>query len=128
MFFQPVPGCHYPLGVILLSLQWVREGLSLRGVSRQWETWMVLRDLPWWGPHPTTIRLWVLRYGHWELTRPKEPADDGLWVIDHSEAVKKWDWLRASTAENTWKNVDSEVPVPIFSQPLRAVRGVENVC
>jgi hypothetical protein len=84
MFFQPVPGCHYPLGVILLSLQWVREGLSLRGVSRQWETWMVLLDLPWWGPHPTTIRLWVLRYGHWELTRPKEPADDGLWVIDHS--------------------------------------------
>jgi hypothetical protein len=35
--------------------------------------------------------------------------------------VKKWDWLRASTAENTWKNVDSEVPVPIFSQPLRDV-------
>jgi hypothetical protein len=84
MFFQKVPGCHYPLGVILLSLQWVREGTSLRGVSRQWERWMVVLGLPWWGPHPTTIRLWVLRYGHWELTRPKEQADDWLWVIDHS--------------------------------------------
>jgi len=84
MFFQKVPGCHYPLGVILLSLQWVREGTSLRGVSRLWERWMVLLGLAWWGPHPTTIRLWVLRYGHWELTRPKEQADDWLWVIDHS--------------------------------------------
>jgi len=84
MFFQTVPGAHYPLGVILLSLQWVREGISLRGVSRLWERWMVLLGLAWWGPHPTTIRLWLLRYGHWELTRPKEKADDWLWVIDHS--------------------------------------------
>jgi hypothetical protein len=84
MFFQKVAGSHYPLAVLLLSLQWVREGISLRGVSRLWETWMRQLGLPWWGPHPTTIRLWVLRYGHWELNRPKEKADDWIWVIDHS--------------------------------------------
>jgi len=83
-FFQKVAGSHYPLAVLLLSLQWVREGNSLRGVSRLWETWMRQLGLPWWGPHPTTIRLWVLRYGHWELNRPKEKADDWIWVIDHS--------------------------------------------
>ena len=44
-----------------------------------------------------------------------------------SEAVKKWDWLRASTAPKSGDIAASEVPVPISSQSLRAYRTMGRV-
>ena len=37
-------------------------------------------------PHPTwfTGRLWLLRLGYYQLTRPKVPATDWVWIIDHT--------------------------------------------
>jgi hypothetical protein len=35
-------------------------------------------------PCPNTGRLWVLRLGLYELTRPKEKADDWVWITDHT--------------------------------------------
>jgi hypothetical protein len=34
-------------------------------------------------PHPTTGRLWLLRLGYYKLHRPKTPADDWIWLVDH---------------------------------------------
>mgnify|MGYP007066205911 FL=1 len=34
-----------------------------------------------------TGRLWILRLGYYELYRPKEKADDWIWVVDHSVQI-----------------------------------------
>lgn len=34
-------------------------------------------------PHSTTGRTWILRVGLYKLERPKEPADDWIWLADH---------------------------------------------
>jgi hypothetical protein len=31
-----------------------------------------------------SVRLWLLRLGHYQLNRPKELADDWMWIIDHT--------------------------------------------
>ncbi len=36
-------------------------------------------------PHWSTGRLWLLRLGYYQLHRPKEHADDWVWIIDHSQ-------------------------------------------
>ncbi len=38
-------------------------------------------------PHFTTVRSWLLRLGHYHLTRPKERGDDWVWIIDHSNQI-----------------------------------------
>ncbi len=35
-------------------------------------------SIPCWGSH----RLWLLRVGYYKLTRPKEIADDWIWIVD----------------------------------------------
>ena len=35
-------------------------------------------SIPSWGSH----RLWLLRVGYYKLTRPKEIADDWVWIVD----------------------------------------------
>lgn len=35
-------------------------------------------SIPSWGSH----RLWLLRVGYYKLTRPKEIADDWIWIVD----------------------------------------------
>jgi hypothetical protein len=36
-------------------------------------------ESPWW----SSTRLWVLRVGYDKLTRPKEQAEDWVWIVDH---------------------------------------------
>lgn len=38
-------------------------------------------------PVANTGQLWLLRVGLFELTRPKEAADDWLWIIDHTVQI-----------------------------------------
>jgi hypothetical protein len=69
-----------------LFLNLVLDGpVSLRGASRALE--LVLSRL--FGPTlaiagANTGRLWLLRLGLYELTRPKEKADDWVWIVDHT--------------------------------------------
>ena len=69
-----------------LFLNLVLDGpVSLRGASRALE--LVLSRL--FGPAlaiagANTGRLWLLRLGLYELTRPKEKADDWVWIVDHT--------------------------------------------
>jgi hypothetical protein len=72
--------------LIGLFLDLVLDGpVSLRGASRALE--LVLSRL--FGPAlviagANTGRLWLLRLGLYELTRPKEKADDWVWIVDHT--------------------------------------------
>ncbi len=40
-------------------------------------------------PHWTTVRIWLLRLAYHKLHRPKEQADDWVWIIDHSNQIGK---------------------------------------
>jgi hypothetical protein len=80
-----VPYHHaYPLRCITLFLTLVLSAaVSLRGASR------VLEVLGLAGPTPTwfTGRLWLLRLGYYQLTRPKVLATDWVWIIDHTVQI-----------------------------------------
>jgi hypothetical protein len=56
---------------------------SLRGASRAIAVVMAVFDLPGACPVWSTGRLWLLRLGYYNLMRPKEPAPDWVWIVDH---------------------------------------------
>jgi hypothetical protein len=45
---------------------------------------MAVFHLPLATPSWFTGRLWLLRLGYYKLTRPKEQADDWVWIVDHT--------------------------------------------
>jgi hypothetical protein len=69
---------------------WVLSGISLRGACSVLAL-MQAMDVEWGFdfpvPHFTTVRIWLLRLGHYNLHRPKEHADDWVWIIDHSNQI-----------------------------------------
>ena len=81
---------QYPLGVIAGSLalvlhagtrlQRVPDVLTLQG------NWSGL-DIRAAGYH--SARLWLMRLGLYELSRPKIQADDWMWIIDHTMMMGK---------------------------------------
>ena len=83
------PGVHgYGVHLISLSLRLVTEaGVSLRAVPRVLkcvtEAFGCPLDIPDW----TTIRLWLMRWGHSELTRPVSQAEDWVYLMDHSVQI-----------------------------------------
>lgn len=80
-----VPRHQFSLGVIASSLALVVcAGTSLR------QTPVVVTMQGNWSGVPVTaasyhsVRLWLLRVGLYQLSRPKEQADDWMWIIDHT--------------------------------------------
>lgn len=89
--FSQRPFHHrYSVGQMLLWVSFVLSSTtSLCGASRA--IMLLLEQLPialplvpcsWW-----TGRLWLLRLGYYKLTRPKEQADDWVWLADHTLQV-----------------------------------------
>ena len=82
--FSVCPRQHtYSLGLITLSLLLQLSALvGLRGVAKVVEImtrfFPFTASIPTWGSH----RLWLLRVGYYKLTRPKERADDWVWIVD----------------------------------------------
>lgn len=58
--------------------------LPFRAVERllAFCSWMITGHAD--APHWTTIRLWMLRFGLYMLTCPKEKASDWVWICDHT--------------------------------------------
>jgi hypothetical protein len=73
-------------------LRWILSGISLRG-SCSAVGCIHQIDVDWGFefpiPHYTTVRFWLLRVGLHKLSRPKEPASDWVWIIDHSNQIGK---------------------------------------
>jgi hypothetical protein len=84
--FSLVPAHHhYSVGHVELFLALVLSAaVSLRGTKRVFEIVGDTLCLPWTCPSWSTGRLWLLRVGYYKLTRPKEQADDWVWIVDHS--------------------------------------------
>ena len=93
-FTACLPRHHYSAGVIGLFLIMVlccaasqRGAAAILELLRTWLPGVV--DTPC----ANTGRLWLLRLGLYELTRPKEQAEDWVWVIDHTLQLGPWKCL-----------------------------------
>jgi hypothetical protein len=78
-------GHRYSVSVIRLFCQCVLEAAtSLRGASAV--LGLLGGSLPALTHRPAanTGQMWLLQVGLYELTRPKEAADDWVWIIDHA--------------------------------------------
>jgi hypothetical protein len=84
--FALVPRHHqYSVGHVQLFVALVlSDAASLRCAGRAMETFLSFLRLPRPGPAWSAGRLWLLRLGYYKLTRPKERADDWVWLVDHS--------------------------------------------
>ena len=86
LLLEQHPTYHsYSFGVIRAVLELVMDAAtSLRGASA------TLRVLGWLLPEQTSLPVantgqnWILRIGLYELNRPKEQADDWVWIVDHT--------------------------------------------
>jgi hypothetical protein len=81
----PVRRHHYGLGVIWIALECVLDGAQ-SFYATAWVLQLLsyvcdgVEDVPSYA----SIRLWLLRVGLYKLTRPLEPADDWIWIVDHT--------------------------------------------
>jgi hypothetical protein len=89
--FELIPARHqFCLVQVVLMLSWVVNGMTLRGSC---VALVCMQEMNVdWGfdfpvPHFTTVRYWLLRLGHYNLHRPKELADDWIWILDHSNQI-----------------------------------------
>ncbi len=84
--FGIVPFRHtYSAGQILLSVLSVLSGATgFRGAETVTEIFVSLLRLPFSCPSWSSVRLWMLRLGYYKLTRPKEEANDWVWIVDHT--------------------------------------------
>lgn len=146
--FSVYPRHHtYSLGLITLSLLLqVSACVGLRGVEKVGQVltrfFPFTASIPSWSSH----RLWLLRVGYYKLTRPKERADDWVWIVDLTIQAGSMKCLtvlgrRRSAWEDTRKNktlsqADMEpitlVPVEqsngeIVYQPLEEARQKTGV-
>lgn len=84
--FGVVPVHHsYSVGHTSLFVELVLSAaISLRAAGRVFELVVVTLGLPLNCPSWSAGRLWLLRLGYYKLTRPKEIAQDWVWIVDHS--------------------------------------------
>ena len=81
----PIARQQFPLGVIAGSLALVlRTGTRLQRVAE-----VLAMHWNWCGLAVTaasyySVRLWLMRLGLYQLSRPKVQADDWMWIIDHT--------------------------------------------
>jgi hypothetical protein len=73
----------------MLFLRLVQLGIPLRATSRVLDFVATALGLPFSAPAWTTGRMWLLRFGLAQLMAAKEPADDWVWLIDHSVQIGK---------------------------------------
>jgi len=112
----------------MLCLSFVLSAASsLRGASRCLETVITCLQLSLPVPSWHTVRLWLLRLGYYKLTRPKELANDWIWIVDHTIQLGEEKALvilgirrRDISSDSTLKYEDME---PITLLPVKHSNG-----
>ena len=84
--FNIIPARHtYDRRHIMLFLRLVLEASSsLRGASKSMEIVSTIGGPLESSPSWTCGRMWLLRLGYYKLTRPKQPGNDWIWIVDHT--------------------------------------------
>lgn len=79
---------QYSVGHAALFIRLVlADAASLRCAGRAIETMLTCLQISLAAPAWSTGRFWILRLGYYKLTRPKEQADDWVWIVDHTVQV-----------------------------------------
>ena len=82
-FDQRPAGHAYTCGLIEIFVKMVLSAIGYRASARALK--IVACLLPGGdAPSANGGQLWLLRLGLYELRRPKEPADDWVWLVDHT--------------------------------------------
>jgi hypothetical protein len=93
LVIAPPPVCLAGHQFPLEQIQFVIEKLvlaartGLRGAARVCGIVAEFFRIEWETPHHTTARTWLLRIGLYQLMRPKERADDWVWIVDHTVQI-----------------------------------------
>lgn len=82
----PLPRHQFGPRLIALCVNLVRR-IGLRAVPDVLQTLFAWLEVEVKVPDWTTIRTWVQRVGIAALERPVEPADDWIWLADHSNQI-----------------------------------------
>lgn len=83
-----LPRQHYDLGVVWQFVRLVTyAACPMASAARVLELDAEEAGQPLESPHSTTGRMWLLRLGHFKLHRPKERADDWVWILDHTNQI-----------------------------------------
>jgi hypothetical protein len=78
----------HSLGLIQLFLKMVLTGaIGFRGAASAMEVASLLFPTDEQAPSPNGGQMWLLRMGLYELSRPKQQADDWVWIVDHTIQV-----------------------------------------
>ena len=84
LFEEHLPRHHYSPGEIVWFISLVTvAAVSLRGSAAAMAVSAQLLCPGLTMPSWSGGRLWLLRLGYYKLTRPKQKADDWLWIVDH---------------------------------------------
>lgn len=76
---------HYSVGLVNLFISLVLSAAaSLRCAGQVMQLVLFVFQLPWTAPSWSAGRLWLLRLGYYKLTRPKEQANDWVWIVDYT--------------------------------------------
>jgi hypothetical protein len=109
----------------------LEAAVSFRGVSAVID---LVRDfLPFHDtPAPNTTQSWLLRLGLYELTRPKETANDWVFLIDHTIQLGPFKCvLIVALRLSVWRNLDRALTLAdltiILLKPVRQSTG-DIVC
>ncbi len=60
---------------------------GFRAASRVVEAIVQFFGIPWEVPEHTTGRTWLLRIALYQLERPKQHANDWIWIVDHTVQI-----------------------------------------
>ena len=88
MFRQVVPHHTYSVGHMWWFVSLVlSSATSLHGAGVAMAVSLSVLQLPYATPSWYSGRLWLLRLGYYKLSRPKEQADDWVWIVDHTVQI-----------------------------------------
>ena len=129
-FDRRTPHHFHSLGLIRLFLQLVLYGMTgLRGAASALGILSVLFPSDEPAPSPNGGQMWILRLGLYELSRPKEQADDWVWLIDHTIQVGRVKCLLVVAVRlSAWeaKRADQDRPAALEHEDL-SVWAIEPV-
>jgi hypothetical protein len=107
----PVPRHQFSLGVIASSLASVLcAGMPLQRVPVALEMQGNWCGIPVAVASYYSVRLWLLRLGLYQLSRPKQQADDWMWIIDHTLQLGDRKCLViVGLRQSAWEQAESRV-------------------
>lgn len=107
----PVARHQFSLGVIASSLASVLcAGLPLQRVPAALEMQGNWSGVPVAVASYYSVRLWLLRLGLYQLSRPKQQADDWMWIIDHTLQLGDRKCLViVGLRQSAWEQAESRV-------------------